>query len=138
MAALANPKHEAFAQDIAKGKTQAEAYEAAGYAPSEQHASRLARNGKVKARVAELLEKVAKRTEVTVESILRDLKEDREFARQNGQSSAAVAATMGRAKVAGLIIDKAEVKLIAELTDEEVAAELASLLNGQAQRPPAH
>ena len=31
---LKNPRHERYAQELAKGKSQAEAYEAAGYKPS--------------------------------------------------------------------------------------------------------
>lgn len=138
MAALKNPKHEAFATALAAGKSQMEAYAEAGYTPNESHASRLANNGKVRARVAEILKRVGERAAVTVESILKDLEADRTFARENGSASAAVAATMGRAKVAGLIIDKAEVKLIAELSDEEVDAELRSLITKPAVQPAAH
>jgi galactose-1-phosphate uridylyltransferase len=138
MAALKNPKHELFAQEIAKGETQVEAYAKAGYAPNRSHAARLVANGNIANRVAELKNKAAERTVVTVESILRDLEEDRKFARKNGSASAAVTATMGRAKVAGLIIDKAEVKLISELSDEEVEAELASLITKPVASPAPH
>jgi phage terminase small subunit len=110
MAALKNGKHELFAQGLAKGKSQAEAYEDAGYAPSEPNASRLTRNDKVRARVLELQERAAVRAEITVADIARQLDEDRAFARQNGSSAAAVAATMGLAKVLGLIVDKSDIK----------------------------
>lgn len=73
MPSLTNSKHEAFAQALAKGKSQADAYAEAGYAPSEPHASRLARNGKVVARVAELAEKSALRAELDVARILKEL-----------------------------------------------------------------
>ncbi len=73
MAVLKNPRHERFAQEVAKGKSQSDAYAAAGYKPSEHHASRLARNGKVKARVAELLERGAAKAEVTVKKIVAEL-----------------------------------------------------------------
>jgi hypothetical protein len=138
MAALKNPKHERFAQEIAKGETQVEAYAKAGYAPNRSHAARLVANGSIAKRVAEIQNKAAERTVVTVESILRDLEEDRAFARENGSASAAVTATMGKAKIAGLIIDKAEVKLISELSDEEVEAELASLITKSAPQPVQH
>jgi phage terminase small subunit len=36
MSALDNPKHERFAQELAKGKSQVEAYAEAGYKPSER------------------------------------------------------------------------------------------------------
>lgn len=73
MPVLSNPKHERFAQELAKGKSQIEAYGIAGYKPSEQHACRLASNGKVSQRVTELLERGAKRTEVTIASITESL-----------------------------------------------------------------
>jgi hypothetical protein len=53
---LANARHERFAQELAKGSSAAAAYSSAGYRPSDQHASRLARNGKVRDRVTELHE----------------------------------------------------------------------------------
>lgn len=78
MAVLKNPKHERFAQELAKGKSQAEAYEAAGYAASEPNASRLTRHDKVQARVAELKQRVSDRTveytAVTRADILLELK----------------------------------------------------------------
>jgi len=128
MPVLENPKHEAFAQSLAKGKSQAEAYADAGYAPSEPHASRLASNGKVAGRVAELLAKAADRTVVTVELIAKQLDEDRALAHQEGQSGAAVSASMGKAKLFGLLIDKAEVDMrhsFSEMSDDELDGEIA-------------
>lgn len=106
MAALKNAKHELFAQGVAKGLSATEAYEKAGYKPHQPSASRLLSNAMVEARVDELKAKAAERAIATVEDIARQLDEDRMFARQNGAASAAVSATMGKAKVLGLIIDK--------------------------------
>jgi phage terminase small subunit len=112
VAVLTNAKHEKFAQALAKGKTQVDAYAAAKYAATgkvaEANASRLLRNAKVAARVAELLERAANRAECTVADIARQLDEDREFARNLQNPSAAISATMGKAKVLGLVVDKAE------------------------------
>jgi hypothetical protein len=41
MPVLDNPKWELAAQEVAKGKTQLEAIEAAGYAPHDSNAARL-------------------------------------------------------------------------------------------------
>jgi phage terminase small subunit len=38
---LKNPKHELFAQGLAKGETNDRAYELAGYAPNHPNAARL-------------------------------------------------------------------------------------------------
>jgi hypothetical protein len=120
--ALSNAKWERFAQGLAGGKSQAEAYELAGYKPSEPHASRLASNGRVVDRVAEILERAAIRVEVTVASLterllkIADVAEktgvdtDGETGQVLGSSSkhlGVVRATiMDIAKLNGLIIDQ--------------------------------
>ena len=73
MPVLENARHERFAQALAKGKSQAEAYADAGYKPSEPNASRLTSNDKVQARLSELQERAATRTEITVASITERL-----------------------------------------------------------------
>jgi phage terminase small subunit len=66
MPALKNPKHEKYAELLAKGIGQGEAYEMVGYQKNDSHASRLARTGKIEARVAELRERtIAKVVEKT-------------------------------------------------------------------------
>lgn len=108
MAVLKNAKHERFAQGLAKGDAADKAYADAGYKPSRSAASRLSTNVNIQARVAELLNKAADRAVVTIEDIARQLDEDRQFAREVGSASASVAATMGKAKVLGLIVEKNE------------------------------
>ena len=57
MPALKNPRHERFAQRLAEGMTQVEAYTGAGYrGRPESHAARLAGRADVQARVAAYLE----------------------------------------------------------------------------------
>lgn len=120
MPVLSNARHERFAQWLAKGLSATEAYAKAGYAPdSRSSASRLLTNENVTARLAELQGRAAERTIVTVEDIARQLDEDRTFARENNSASAMVAATMGKAKVLGLIVEKAEnVNLNYDVTDQ--------------------
>lgn len=106
MPALPNARHERFAQELAKGKSASEAYVEAGYSANDGNAIRLKGNEKVQARVSEIQERAADRVVVTIDDIARQLDEDRAFARQAGSAAAAVAATMGKAKVLGLIVDK--------------------------------
>jgi phage terminase small subunit len=73
MPILKNAKHEKFAQNIAKLQSQDAAYAVAGYKPNASHASRLARNGKVKARVAELVAVGAEKAELDVAKVLAEL-----------------------------------------------------------------
>lgn len=59
MPVLKNPKHEKFAQGLARGLSQEKAYKEAGYNGQRQHASRLITKDDIQARVAELTEEVA-------------------------------------------------------------------------------
>lgn len=119
MGVLENARHERFAQELAKGKSATEAYAAAGYSPDDGNATRLTGNDRVRARLAELQSRAAEKAVVTAEDIARQLDEDRQFARENGAAAAAVSATMGKAKVLGLVIEKAEnVNLNYDVTDE--------------------
>lgn len=135
MPALSNVKHERFAQELAKGKTQTEAYEVAGYAHSEPNASRLTRHDKVQARVSELQERAAVRTEITVAGITERLLAIATKAEGKDDApmlSVARASLMDAAKLNGLIVDKVEAKttnrtaLISDrpLTEDEWAAQV--------------
>lgn len=108
MGILPNARHELFAQELARGKSGAEAYTAAGYRGDRTAASRLATNVNVQARVAELQNRGAERALVTVETITAELEEARQLANTNKQASAAVAAVLGKAKLHGLLVDRAE------------------------------
>jgi hypothetical protein len=106
MPVLKNARHEKFSQLRAQGKTQDEAYELAGFKPSRHHASRLATKGNIQARVAEIQGRAAERAVVTIHSLTDELEEARAIAIAEKQSSAAVTATLGKAKLHGLLIDK--------------------------------
>jgi len=112
MAALENRKHELFAQALAKGENASSAYRASGYSATgnsaEAAASRLLSDVKVQARVAELQERAAIRTEKTVADLVTMLEEDRILAREVEQPSAAISAVMGMGKLLGLVKDKTE------------------------------
>jgi phage terminase small subunit len=62
---LKNARHERFAQELAKGKSQSEAYKLAGYSATgnsaEVAAARLIRNVQVSARVGQLKERIAEK-----------------------------------------------------------------------------
>lgn len=113
---LNNARHERFAQELAKGSSATAAYAAAGYEPSEQNASRLTRNDKVAARVIELKERAAEKAVLTAADIAKQLDEDRAFAKSCGVPAAMVSATMGKAKVLGLIVDKAQIDTAMHIT----------------------
>ena len=138
MPALHNAKHELFAQARASGKGPSDAYVAAGFKLNSGNAGRLDRMPEVQARVAEILGKAAERAILTIYDIADQLDEDRKFARELEKPSAAVSATMGKARVLGLLVDKHEHTgkdggpiEISEISEEEAARRIAfTLLRG--------
>jgi phage terminase small subunit len=145
MPIINNSRREKFAQEYAMGKTATEAMRKAGYSDP-RNSTRLTKNDEVRRRVDELKERGAARAEVTIASLVKELEDARLLAVERGQASAAVAAIMGKAKVTGQIIDRAEVttpgefdgKSVDELI-EIVSSGLGELLHRSAfQRSLAH
>jgi phage terminase small subunit len=109
------PKQEAFANAVASGKTQADAYRAAfkvgaNTKPETVHkrASELMANGEVAGRVAELRKPVAEIAQITLKTHLEDLLKLRNMAAKEKQYSAAIAAEIARGKASGVMVDKVE------------------------------
>src|SRR5208283_5919530 len=73
MPVLLNPRHELFAQNLAKGVAASTAYVNAGYKEDPANASRLTLDDKVKSRVQELQELAAKKVGVTIERVVVEL-----------------------------------------------------------------
>lgn len=68
--------------------------------------------GNVAVTIKELQNENRKRHAVTVESLTNELEEARVLAKTEGQAAAMVAASNGKAKLHGLLIDKTEVKTL--------------------------
>ena len=89
-------------------------------------ACRLLDNPSVSLKVKELKSGHIKRHELTIDDLVSELEEARQAALSAMvvQSSASVAATMGKAKLLGLVVDKTDIKLTnaKELTNEQLAA----------------
>jgi hypothetical protein len=123
MPALKNARQERFAQELAKGSSQAAAYAAAGYRPCDAHAARLAGNGRVAERVLELKERAAERTVVTVANLtdrLLRIAAKGETSTEAPLLSVARASIMDAAKLNGLVIDRTQ----RELSEEQLRAVL--------------
>jgi len=108
MAALSNPKHERFAQELAKGKTAIEAYEVAGYKPDRGAASRLSTNVNIQARCSEIIERAATRVEVSLASLLEEAEEVRKQALESKQFSAAISAIKEKGVLSGVRVERRE------------------------------
>lgn len=73
MPVLKNPKHELFAQQLAKGKTADEAYILAGYKANRGNAANLKANQNISTRVKEILDRAAARVEISQARVLEEL-----------------------------------------------------------------
>ncbi|WP_051334944.1 hypothetical protein [Bradyrhizobium sp. Ai1a-2] len=133
MPILKNGKHELFAQWLAKGKSQMDAYALAGFKPHSANANRLSGYESVRARVAELKERAAARSEITTESLIAELDEVLELAKAKGQTAAAVSALKEKAILSGKRIERREngnAGDFAALTDDELENEIRALTSG--------
>jgi phage terminase small subunit len=111
MPILRNTRHEMFAQFLAQGKSATGAYVEAGYKDSETarfRASRLRTNGNVQKRIDELKQKVAKKMEITQESLIAEAEEIRELAIRDKQYNAALGAVKEKGILSGKRVEKSE------------------------------
>lgn len=133
-------KQEAFTRYFVETGNASEAYRRAYQVSADtkpetihKRASELLANGEVTGRVAMLQGKAAKKAEITVDSLAQELEEARAIALSEKQSSAAVSATMGKAKLFGLGVEKRHLsgtlqvinitaKQLEALNDDELAA----------------
>jgi hypothetical protein len=121
MPVLQNSRQEAFAQARAKGVRLEDAYEAAGYAPGNGHASRVALREDVAERIAELRAEQAELSGANTQSLILALL-------RMAKSDAVLAAPGGAREVRLALVDAA--RLSGELVMERVRDrhELAMLL----------
>jgi len=82
-------------------------------------------------KIRELQEAQQKKYEITFEKVARDLQMIRDAAVEDGSYGAAVTAELGRAKLAGLMVEKKEIKhgRIDQMDRSEVEARLNALLD---------
>lgn len=109
-------KQEAFAQAVASGMSQSDAYRAAYEVSPDtkadtinQKGSRLMAEGKIKARVEELRAPVVKAAQITLAGHLERLGELSRLSQESGQMSAAIAAEVARGKASGLYVERTEI-----------------------------
>ncbi|MAX61564.1 MAG: terminase [Porticoccus sp.] len=105
------PKQEKFAQAVASGMNQSDAYRHAYTVKSMKpssvnvNASKLMADAKVSQRVADLRKPMAEAAQVTLRGHLEDLKMLRDLAIDEKQISAAIAAEVARGKAAGVHVE---------------------------------
>jgi hypothetical protein len=82
----------------------------AGYKPNRSHASRLVAKGNIRGRVAELQGAAAAETQITIERLIKEAADIQKRATKAGQHSAAIAALIAKAKLAGRWVDRSQQK----------------------------
>lgn len=124
------PKQEKFCQVYIETGNASEAYRQAYNASRTKpevvavKASQMLANGKVAVRIDALRALHQKRHEITVDDLVAELEEARKLAFETEKAAAAVQATMGKAKLLGLVVEKQETnivqppKIIVELSNE--------------------
>lgn len=114
------PKQEKFSQLYIELSNASEAYRRSYNAENMKdesihvNACKLLSDAKVAQRVKELQEMHVKRHMVTVDSLTKELEEARELALKIENPAPAVSATLGKAKLHGLLTDKFEGEIIAK------------------------
>ena len=113
--------------------TNTESAHRAGYAGPARAASILLndpRYAHVQTKIRELQEAQQKKFEITFDKVARDLQMIRDAAVEDGSYGAAVTAELGRAKLAGLMVDKKEIKhgRIDQMDRAEVESRLQQLI----------
>lgn len=121
------PKQEQFARLYVETGNASEAYRQAYNTDNMKpetvtnEAYKLLQDPDISAMVDDLKAEARQRHAVTVGDLLHELEQARAaaLAAPTPQSSAAVSATMGKAKMLGLLVDKAEIKAEAEITPKQ-------------------
>jgi hypothetical protein len=111
MAPLKNPKHEAFVHHYLKCGDATKAFELTGYTRDSANAHRLLNRPKVQARLRELQDEIAAAVPLTIETLIAECEEIRVAAKDKNQFAAAMKAVLGKAQLAGLLVDRSKVEV---------------------------
>jgi len=130
------PKQEAFVREYALDMNATQAAIRAGYSEktAQEQGSRLLSNVMVAKAIEATQEAHAERCNVTVDGLTEELEAARILAYNNGQASAAVSATMGKAKLHGLLVEKRVESRMSPLEALDAAKRGPVLLWGNASR----
>ncbi len=118
-------KQEKFAQEVASGKSQAEAYRVA-YDTDDmkdtticKRASELMLNGEITGRIEKIRQPIVEKAQLTLDRHLVNLLNLRDGAINDGKWGAAVAAEIARGKAAGIYENKGDSD-----TDKEITVQI--------------
>ena len=129
------PKQERFIQlYVYHDLTNTECAHRAGYSFPAIAATKMLNDPRythIQGKIQEMKDLEQRKYEITFEKVARDLQKIRDAAMEDGVYGAAVQAELGRAKLAGLMIDKKEIKTgkIDQMDRSEVELRLQALLD---------
>ncbi len=124
------PKQEAFCYGYLETGNASGAYRAAYNAEKMKpesvavQAAKMLASPKIALKIDALRAELRQRHEITVDDLVAELEEARKLAFETDKAAAAVQATMGKAKLLGLVVEKQETnvvqppKIIVELSNE--------------------
>lgn len=124
------PKQENFCLHYLELGNASEAYRNAGYSKGmsdktvNEASARLLKNSKVIARLNELRKPIVEKTMITVEDLVKELEKARKAAlsAETVQASAAISATMGKAKLLGFGSEKIDVSFESSIAERLIRA----------------
>lgn len=122
MPALANARHEKFAQELVKGATASDACRAVGIDP--RNSTRLMKNDEILRRVGELQERAAANVVISREWVLEQLIDNAAQAKQQGDIGPSNQALQLIGKEIGMFVDRSEnVNINHDVSDEPFTEE---------------
>jgi hypothetical protein len=143
---LLNPRYERFANEIANGVPALQAYSNAGFKYNTGNCYRLTKDERILKRVdAILAERRAIRNEgvvkaiteemVTTQTILRELETARSLAERLERPGDFTRASLGKARVAGLLVERVDMRaqheiVVSDMSDEQLLEAQARMLFG--------
>ena len=124
------PKQQRFVSEYLKDQNATQAAIRAGYSAgtAKQQGSRLLTNAAIARAVNKAQKRVAVKSEITAESLAAEFEEARQLARKKGHPAAMVAATTGKGKLSGLLVERHKhsgaigTYDLTQLTDEQLDA----------------
>ncbi len=141
------PKQQRFAEEYVVDHNATQAAIRAGYSPKTAYSigHENLKKPEIAAAIAAEQARLRRKTEVSIRSMTEEMRENRDLAVANGQAAAAQQASMGIAKLHGLLVERTEVKRTSELClsevrarIKEIEAELDEAGHGAVQAPTQH
>ncbi len=140
-------KQQRFVEEYLVDHNATQAAIRAGYSPKTAYSigHENLKKPEIAAAIAAGEARLRRKTEVSIGSLSEEMRVNRDLAIKNNQASAATQATMGMAKLHGLLVDRAEVKTTSDMTlaevrarIKEIEAELAEAGDEAVQAPTQH